>query len=74
MNEGNATMYAGKNLADDCQPNKTPRKRKRMRRFSTVNIVCLVLLGLALWGFVIEKAEPNFAEVFSIIASGVIVF
>ena len=74
MNEGNATMYAGKNLADDCQPNKTPRKRKRMRRFSTFNIVCRVLLGIKMGGFVIAKAELNFATVFYIIASGIIVF
>lgn len=45
-----------------------------MRRFSTFNIVCLVLLWIALCGFVIAKAELNFTTIFSIIASGIIVF
>lgn len=45
-----------------------------MRRFSTFNIVCLVLLWIALCGFVFAKAELNFTTIFSIIASGIIVF
>ncbi len=44
------------------------------RRFSTFNIICLTLLWLILCGLIVTKSTINFMTIFTIIASGIIVF
>ncbi len=45
-----------------------------MRKFSTTNIVCLVLLWVALCYFMIAGRGFDFMTIFTVIASGIIVF
>ena len=44
------------------------------RKFSTLNIICFVLLWVFLCYLVLTMGKINFMSIFAIIASGIIVF